>query len=277
MKIIGIGDSVVDFYKDQGKIYPGGSSLNVAVAAKRNGATAAAYLGLVGTDQAGRHILSCLEEEGVDGGRVRSVEGPTGEAVVTLNEEGERIFVGTNKDTRVSSLVSLTLNPSDVEYVRSYDLIHTCVSINRGLELELPKLKGMSISFDFSSPEYWSKEYLELVAPYVTYAFFSGSDFTEAYVEELIGVVHGLGIPVVGVTRGSAPAVFSEKGRRFVQSPVEAKVVDTMGAGDSFIGAFLAHYVESQDMEGALKAAAGYAAEVCGYYGAFGYGVEKDV
>ncbi|UUZ82028.1 hypothetical protein LJK88_47265 [Paenibacillus sp. P26] len=53
MKLIGIGDAVVDYYKDQGMIYPGGSVVNVAVAARRNGAEQSAYLGILGTDLAG--------------------------------------------------------------------------------------------------------------------------------------------------------------------------------------------------------------------------------
>ncbi|UUZ81205.1 hypothetical protein LJK88_41995 [Paenibacillus sp. P26] len=48
MRLIGIGDNVVDYYQDQGVMYPGGNVLNVAVAAKRSGAEACAYLGITG-------------------------------------------------------------------------------------------------------------------------------------------------------------------------------------------------------------------------------------
>jgi len=275
MKLLGIGDSVVDYYKDQGKIYPGGSALNVAVIAKRSGAEQSSYMGILGTDESGNHVMNCMREEGIDYSRIRRVEGPTGEAVVTLNEAGDRIFVGTNKDVRVTSMVALHFNQDDLNYIYYHDLVHTCVSINRGLELELPKIADHTISFDFSSPEYWTKEYLQLVCPYLSYAFFSGSNLSPAYIQELIEYVHTLGVSVVGVTRGEHPAIFSENGKSFEQPPISTSVVDTMGAGDSFIAAFLTNYHRSRDMVSALQAAAKCAAEVCGYYGAFGYGKEK--
>lgn len=274
MKLIGIGDAVVDYYKDQGMIYPGGSVVNVAVAARRNGAEQSAYLGILGTDLAGDHLIRSMNEEGVDVSRVRRVEGPTGEAMVTLNEEGDRIFIGTNKDTRVTSMVSLTLNPEDVAYIRNYDIVHSCISIHRGFEKELPKIGGKILSFDFSSQDYWTMKDVEEVCPYLSYAFFSGSGMEPSEIGELIDYVHRLGVGVVGVTRGDKPAIFSEHGVSFVQNPSPARVVDTMGAGDSFIGAFLTKYAATKDMARSLQKAADYAAAVCSYYGAFGRGLE---
>lgn len=274
MKMIGIGDSVVDYYKDQGRIYPGGNVVNVPVFAKRNGAEQASYLGIVGTDIEGDHLIHSLLDEGIDISRVRRVQGPTGKAVVTLNDHGDRVFVGTNKDTRVTSLVSLCLNDGDLEYIQNYDLIHTAISINTGLETEMSKIADKPIAFDFSSKEYWTKEYLEKVCPYIKYAFFSGSNLTDLEVADLIEYVHKFGVGIVGVTRGEQAAVFSEAGKRFEQKPNNTTVIDTMGAGDSFIASFLTHYHPSRDMRSSLQKASEFAAKVCGYYGAFGYGLE---
>ena len=38
MKLLGLGDSVMDAYLFQNKCYPGGNAVNVAVLAKRAGA-----------------------------------------------------------------------------------------------------------------------------------------------------------------------------------------------------------------------------------------------
>jgi fructoselysine 6-kinase len=274
MKLIGIGDAVVDYYQDQGKIYPGGSVVNAAVFAKRNGAKSASFLGLIGTDVEGDHLINSLLEEGIDVGRVRRVKGPTGKAIVTLDQNGDRVFVGTNRDNRVQSLVSLSINNEDLEYIRNYDIVHSAVSINVGIEKELHKIADKPISFDFSSKEYWTKELLIDVCPYVNYAFFSGSNFSELEVIDLIEFVHKLGVGLVGVTRGEHPAFFSETGKRFVQIPYEANVVDTMGAGDSFIASFLTHYHSSSNIKDSLHAASEFSANVCGYYGAFGYGFD---
>ena len=50
MRIVGVGDNVLDRYIDQGLMYPGGNAVNVPVLALRFGAEAAAYVGAVGDD-----------------------------------------------------------------------------------------------------------------------------------------------------------------------------------------------------------------------------------
>lgn len=50
MKLIAVGDNVVDYYQDQETFYPGGNALNVAVLAKRLGHESS-YIGIVGNDE----------------------------------------------------------------------------------------------------------------------------------------------------------------------------------------------------------------------------------
>jgi fructoselysine 6-kinase len=273
MKLIGIGDNVVDYYQDLGFMYPGGNALNVAVAGKRSGAEACAYLGIMGNDAAAEHVVSCMAKEGIDSSRIRRVYGANGEAVVSLNSEGDRVFIGTNRGIRVQSLLTLKLTQEDIDYINGYDLVHT--SVNSDLEHELQKLAHKPISFDFSTPKRWTKEYLQRVCPYLTYAFFSGSEMSTREIHELIDDIHCLGVHVVGITRGAEPAMFSADGEMFDQPPLSLKVVDTMGAGDSFIGGFLASYHEHHEMQRALQQAALSAAATCESYGAFGYGKVK--
>ena len=73
-------------------MYPGGNAVNVAVHARRNGATSA-YLGAVGTDRAGQVVLAALEEEGVDTTLTRQVDGPNAYADVRV-VDGNRVFGG---------------------------------------------------------------------------------------------------------------------------------------------------------------------------------------
>lgn len=273
MKLIGIGDNVVDYYQDQGLMYPGGNALNVAVAAKRSGASGCAYLGIIGDDAAAEHVVSCMGEEGIDFSRIRRAHGPNGEAVVALNGEGDRIFVGTNRGLRVQSLLKLQLTQDDLDYIDAYDVVHS--SVNSDVEHLLHRLAHKPISFDFSTRKRWNESYLLQVCPYLEYAFFSGSEMATDEIGSLFHQVHELGVRVVGVTRGAEPALFSENGTVYSQSHTSDIVVDTMGAGDSFIGGFLAHYHVHRNMQEALLQAARSAAVTCGYYGAFGYGKNK--
>ncbi|MFS0724346.1 PfkB family carbohydrate kinase [Paenibacillus sp. 1P07SE] len=273
MKLIAIGDTVVDYYQDQGKIYPGGNALNVAVAAKRSGAESSAFLGITGDDAAAAQVLHSMESEGIDRSRIRRVYGPHGEAVVTLSEDGDRIFVGTNRGHRVSSLLRLQLTDDDLAYISQFDVIHS--SVNSDLEHELARLAQQPLSFDFSIKKRWDDDYLQQLCPYLTYAFFSGSDMSITEIEELTSRVHSLGVKVVGVTRGSEAARFSDEGMLYEQLPLRVDIVDTMGAGDSFIGAFLAAYHGTWNMQTALGHAAIAASKTCKQYGAFGYGAPK--
>ncbi|MCY9693225.1 PfkB family carbohydrate kinase [Paenibacillus alginolyticus] len=270
MKLIGLGDNVVDYYLDLGKIFPGGNALNVAVMCKRFGAERCSYLGLLGDDRTGSHITDSLNQELIDISRIRIAAGPSGEARVAMSEDGDRVFVGSNRGG-VQDLLTLRLNDDDLAYVCSHDVVHS--SVYSHLEHELPKLKGVSVSFDFSTRQ--NPEYLQLVCPNLTYAFFSGSHLSLAECLNLMTYVHKFGVHIVGITRGSQGAIFSEKGKVYEQSIIPVSVVDTLGAGDSFISAFLTHYTQHCDMKSALQQAAESAALTCGYYGAFGYGIDK--
>lgn len=271
MKLVTIGDNVVDCYLDQGRIYPGGNAVNVAVAAKRNGAENCAYIGITGDDAAALHVIHSLKMEGIDLAQIRQTYGPNGEAKVTLNEEGDRIFIGTNRGVRMSSFLQLKLTETDLAYISTFDMIHT--SVNSDIEHELSRLYQRPVSFDFSTKNRWNEKYLRQVCPYLAYAFFSGSDMERNEINDLIAFVHELGVKVVGVTRGSEAAQFSCEGIRYEQTPLAVDVLDTMGAGDSFIGGFLASYHGTWNMEKALQQAAYSAAATCQHYGAYGYGI----
>ena len=267
MKIICIGDNVVDCYIDQEVYYPGGNCVNVAVNCKRNGWKESAYIGIFGNDDKAQHIKWALDQEGVIYNRSRTMIGISGQPRVNLTPEGDRVFIGGPKDT-VQHIVRLRLTPEDLEYITRFDICHT--SCYSSLEMELPNIKEYSdISFDFSDRRDMS--YLEQVCPHIKYGFFSGSDLSSHEVYELINTCHNLGTIVVGVTLGSKGAMFSKDGKLYEQKIYETNIVDTMGAGDSFIAGFLTDYFKHGDMVKALDFAAKSAANACTFNGGFGY------
>ncbi|PKF88643.1 fructoselysine 6-kinase [Bacillus sp. BA3] len=268
MKLIGIGDNVVDFYKDQGKIYPGGNSLNVAVLCNRLNDEQSSYIGIVGNDGAADHVLEALQKEKIEISRVRQAVGENGMAVVALDKDGDRIFIGSNKGG-IQSRLGIVLNDKDLDYIRQHDLLHT--SVYSRIEHNLPILSQfIEISFDFSTNQ--EDHYLQKVCPFVNYAFFSGSNLNEAECNVLIQKVHSFGTKVICVTRGEKGALLSTENQIYEQAIIQTKVVDTLGAGDSFIAGFLSSYVQGQDVYKALQKGASVASQTCQDYGAFGYG-----
>ena len=88
MKIIGVGDNMVDVYLHQGKMYPGGNSVNVPVLCHKAGADEAAYIGIFGDDVAGKDVYK------------RQVYGPT----VNVDKSGStRSIISSGKYVAASS------------------------------------------------------------------------------------------------------------------------------------------------------------------------------
>ncbi|GLC80350.1 PfkB family carbohydrate kinase [Lacrimispora brassicae] len=266
MKIIAIGDNVTDCYVDEGVYYPGGNAVNVAVNCKKNGGEKVHYLGIFGDDERADYIKKCLSEEGVSYERSRKVCAHTAQPRVYL-KEGDRVLAPGPRDS-CQHLFSIKIVKEDLEIIRGYDICHTSCYSN--LEYELPQLYQICrISFDFSDRH--EKEYLERTCPYLTFAFFSGSDMGEDECKALLKQVHELGVKTAGVTRGAKGAIFYDGKEFYRQGIKKIDVIDTMGAGDSFIAGFLTAYGDGKTMEESLDYAAQRSSVTCTVHGGFGH------
>jgi sugar/nucleoside kinase (ribokinase family) len=262
VRLLGAGDNVVDRYRDLGMLFPGGNALNVAVAAARAGAEAA-YLGVLGNDRSGEVVRAALVAEGVEVERLRTADGPNAWAEVTV-VDGDRVFVGADP-----TISAFRLDAGDLAYAATFDLIHTgdCSM----LETQIADLAAAApLSFDFSVHR--EPAYLESILPHLAVACFSASGQDEGGVLELLADAVARGPRLALATRGTAPALLYD-GRGTWRQPVTGRdVVDTLGAGDSFIGRFLVGVIAGEDPDLSLREAADAAARTCGHYGAFGHG-----
>ncbi|MEO6510014.1 MAG: PfkB family carbohydrate kinase [Nocardioides sp.] len=259
--LLTLGDNVVDRYLERGVLYPGGNAVNVAVHGRRCGA-GAAYIGAVGTDLAGRAVLDALVAEGVDTSMLRVVEGPNASADVRV-VDGNRVF--DHGDPGVSRFV---LTPADFAAVAAATIVHTgeCSMFEDKLadiSAEAPRL-----SFDFSERPH---DYIAEYAPLVDIAIRS---LPFATVDEAVYQaqrIQDLGPSLVAVTMGAGGAV-ALQGEQVVYAQAPATpVVDTLGAGDAFIGRLLTGLIGNTPLATLLGAATAYAASTCATFGAFGY------
>jgi fructoselysine 6-kinase len=267
-RLLCIGDNVVDLYCDEGVFYPGGNALNVAVMARRAGLAEVAYMGIIGNDAPGRHVEAAMRAEGLDTGFLRRVEGPNGLARVTHDAAGDRVFLDSNRGG-IRRKLMLRMDEDDLAAIRAADWVHTsCFSY---IEPELPRIKAAArgLSYDFSTLE--DEADLAAVAPLVTTAFLSGSGSDLAALRHRAGRLHGLGVTTVCITRGAEGAFWSSGGREILQPSLPAEVRDTMGAGDAFIGGYLASSLQGAPPEAALYLAATIAARACTWAGAWGH------
>jgi len=299
IKVIGVGDNVVDRYLHKGIMYPGGNALNFSVYAKQSGVDAA-YLGVFGSDIAGKHIVSVLRKLDIDISHCRFEDGENGSSSITLINGDRKIsednYGGVSKD------FPIILNEEDLRYIKTFDVVHT--SIFSYMEEEVKKIKraGVPISFDFS--DLWDKNYLERVCPNIDFSLLSCGDLDEEEIKELLESIIHMGCKIAIATMGKKGAMIYN-GKKFLKKKpynLGGKIVDTLGAGDSFLTGFMLAYIDGNknyrritksetiielpqsdkmDFEDILieySMARGnlLAARTCMVDGAFGYGIKMD-
>lgn len=277
-RIVGIGDNVVDVFVNRGMMYPGGNALNVSVYAKMQGIDSA-YIGYFGNDRFGMRNRSVLSELGVDISKCEMMDGEHGVAKVNV-VNGDRVFIESNKNGALK-YQNWNIVDENLDYIRSFKVIHT--SLNSYIESKLSLLKqaGSILSFDFSNR--FTDDYLTEVCQYCDIACLSCGHLADAdaTIKELRKVC-ALGSRIAIGTMGEKGSYVLWNDRVYYQPIVPADVKDTMGAGDSYISAFLVALFINNDLTivddlddaipNAMRAAASFAAKICGIDGAFSHG-----
>ncbi len=270
LKILGIGDNVVDKYLFKGKMYPGGNALNVPVLAKRTKLNVqASYIGALGTDKAGTHVLASLISEGIDVSHIRVIEGENAYANVEL-VDGNRVFLPGNKGVSLN----INLQQEDYEYAKDFDVVHT--SVYSGMDDMLPHLKALNkpcIAYDYSDKaDIMPKEH---TYKYVDFAMFSGGDMPKEEVIERMEKIAKQGPKHILFTLGARGSMLYKNGEIFEQGVHRIeKVIDTMGAGDSYVARYLSGIYNGETTQESMQNAAYYATENCLVNGTFGYEID---
>lgn len=255
-KLVAVGDNCLDAYLSRGVLTAGGNALNVAAQWRRSGRPAR-YFGVVGDDAEGELLLAELEAAGLSRG---DVERRPGDTAVTLlrDESGDRQFL-------LESLgVGDNYMPADEHYrvIAAADWIHLGTNANPDL---VRRLVAGRIPFSVDV----STKHLAFPLEGIPLLFASGPDGEEP-VETLTHALRTAGARQVVLTCGRRGAFFDDGAtvRHAPAAPVD--VVDTCGAGDSFIASFLAAFrCDGLDAAEALRKASAAAARTCTHIGGF--------
>ncbi|HEX6293129.1 MAG TPA: ribokinase [Herpetosiphonaceae bacterium] len=234
--------------------YLGGKGLNQAVAARRMGASVA-MIGSVGADDFGTRIAQALQDEAIDATFVRaSREQPTGTAVILVEEGGENSIVvipGANG--------ALTTAAID----QAADLIRAAKVLLLQLEVPLEttlyaaqvaRAAGTTVILTPAPAQRLPAELLAatdvLVPNAIEVAHVLDSDAPPAEAARML-LSRGCGAVVVTLGAQGALLVTPDAERSIAAFPVAA--VDTVGAGDAFVGALGASLAEGHDLTTALR------------------------
>lgn len=263
MDVIAIGDNMSDCYMTIGQVFPGGNAVNVAVAVARSGGSSA-YVGVVGDDARGRLLIDSLAAERVDTRRVSVAAGPTAYCQV-MHADGERLF-----EPGQRGVAPFRPTGDDLSFTATASIIHS--TYRSGLEDVLPDLARRGrVSFDFS--DHLDDGYADDLLPFVHVAEFSAAALNDGDCAELARWAIARGPAYVLVTRGSKGATLFDGAVSVSVSAAPCTVIDSLGAGDSFIGRALQGLIRGESAHALLEASARAAARTCSTWGAFGHGV----
>lgn len=255
-----VGDNCVDVWLEGGVWGPelaGGNAFNVAVELARLG-LAVQYFGAVGEDPPGTLILKAAAAAGVDIAHVIRLPGPTGRTLVEREESGERRFV--SEDGGVAS--SYRLDDASAELVARHRWAH--FSRQPDLARWAPILRGGGTRCSCDLGLEGGLELLDELAPQLDVVFLSSAAADGHSPDQLLAKALGAGATMAVLTLGREGSIAATRdGRWRAEAEPVARVVDTLGAGDAFIAAFIAATLDQRDVEEALWAGALAGALAC--------------
>ncbi len=257
------GEDVVPAFGQEEKLVEaatltiGSSSVIMACGAARLGLRTA-FIGVVGDDVFGRFMLEAMQERGIDTSACAIDPGlATGMSVILARPGGDRAiltFAGSISELRPDHVDMAQLQRARHLHVGGYFLLSKLRPALPGLFAEARRL-GLTTSLDTNWDPHglWDVGELlnlcDLFMPNEKEAqrIANRPDLQDA-LDKLAGIV-----PTLAVKMGARGGL-ARQGEEVVQmAPPAVKIVDTVGAGDSFDAGFLYGYLNQWTLARSLK------------------------
>ena len=240
-------------------IHPGGKGLNQSLALAKAGAEVH-HAGMIGQD--GVWLKERLEKFGVNTQCLAVTNAPTGHASIQINPEGENAIVitgGANRQIEASDIQGWLAHIEPDNYV----LIQNEIS-NLDAVFEASAAAKQRLIFNTAPMGSNVMDLpLEQVELFILNEIEAHAITGENDPKHILAAMIEL-YPAAStiLTLGAAGAIFKNRQEELHQSAIEAEVIDTTGAGDTFTGFFLAHYASKRPIAECLSMAA-KAASIC--------------
>lgn len=260
MRIVTVGDNCMDLYKSTGEAYPGGNPVNVAVYLTELGAETA-YIGWVGNDRYGEIMIKSIKGKGVDTSRVSIKEGTTPITYVEMIGNDRRL-----DDYEEGVMAEFVLSPEDLHFTESFQLVHSAIWGHADPYFIHFKEKGLYTSFDFADK--LDHELITSLTPYVDYPFISYTE-DDDYIRKLMKEMKERGPQIVVATLGKNGSLAYDGVQFYKHGIADVEVVDTLGAGDSFIAGFIYGILKGLPVGKCLEQGTLKAARTIGYFAAW--------
>ena len=272
-----LGDNCVDFYDETGEAFFGGNPVNVAVYLQRLGLHTS-YLGAVGTDPFGERLLKAVRDRGVDVSHVQVKEGKTALTHVILR--GDERILG---DYDEGVMASYAPRQEDLAFIGKHALAVT--GLWGHCEAWLERIREMGVVTAFDCADRPEDPAALAAAGSADILFFSDDSSGKPGLQEKMRSLWEKGSAgnkagnkagngeekrhLVIATRGARGSLAYDGREYYSCGIVPCDVVDTMGAGDSYIAGFLAAFLREEEIFGCMMAGAACSAVTLGYKGAW--------
>ncbi|MDO5026157.1 MAG: ribokinase [Trueperella sp.] len=228
------------------QILPGGKSANQAVTASKLGAPTD-FIGAIGTDPYAAMLEKSLQDAGVNTQFLLHRDGPSGTAIITVDNAGENSIV-------ISPGANGMLTPADIELAHSAiakaETLGLCLEVATETVIraaQIARAADTLVVFNFSPIKPVPPELISLIDVLIvnehelaTLADFPPEKVTAARTDTVTTALKEIGVPQAVVTLGAAGSLIYDDAELHHILPFPVATVDTTGAGDSFMGTLLA-------------------------------------
>ena len=276
--VVGIGELLWDVFPDEKKA--GGAPVNFVYHASQSGAEGYA-ISAIGKDTLGDEIVSELEKNRIDSRYISKVDYPTGTVLVELN-------AGIPNYTIVEGVAwdHIPLTDEAVALMRRADAVCFGTLAQRSpesratLQALLAETPADAIRFfDINIRQHFhSKELIEQLLELANILKINDEELEmlrpmfglDGSVDEICqGLLAKYGLRYLVLTAGAEfSSIYSSHGVSTIPTP-RVTVADTVGAGDSFSGAFVSSLLAGKSPREAHERAVKVAAYVCTQKGAW--------
>lgn len=250
----------IEKYIDDYNLTIGSSSVIFACGAARLGLKVA-FIGKVGDDYFGHYMVDAMQDYGIDiSGVIITKQCKTGLSVILNNDSDRAIltFLGAISDTKFEEIDKEIIKNARHLHLGSFFMLEQLRPDICKL-FQYAKNEGLTTSLDtnFDPLQEWgiglknTLKYTDMFFPNEReLKSIAGSDDFDYALQKI-----ALEVPYLAVKQGSKGAVGIFDGEKESSPAINLKVVDTIGAGDSFDVGFVFGYLSGWKLEKCLRAA----------------------
>jgi len=231
--------------------WQGGGKVSTALVALARLGAKCGIIGTVGSDLPGRFCKMDFEKHGIDTTHLKMAEGVETPVCLVISEKKTRqrnilYHAGNVRQTQSGQF--------DKDFIQSAGYLHLAQPSQAARDaISMARESGTKVSFDADSYHPETQELIPEIDVFIASEFYYRSVFSNDHYEQNCRQIQKMGPEIVIFTLGGEGCVGVDKNGFFRESTFDVPVVDTVGAGDVFHGAFLFGLLNNWDAQRCAK------------------------